>query len=301
MMERASERAARIGAARAAFDRILIDYPPMTAAIEFIEELRVATTLREEGAPCGGGLLNAPTGSGKTVTMKLAAALAAESAPEGTVPILYAQMPTAGTTDSIPSAILAALGHARPDMGKTPARWLRAVAEMRERGVEVLVFDEFNRASRRHTMSRPIVTEIREQIMDAGVASVVFVGTEEAAVVLGSCEELLERLEGEIDLSPLDWAEPDDRQLFVQFVADVDEALVENGVLSRPSELAALDTAEPLCEISGGRLRPLMRVLRLAMTSAVRRHGTRIELEDLQQATDEYAVRFKLIDRNPFA
>ncbi|URW75060.1 TniB family NTP-binding protein [Sphingomonas donggukensis] len=301
MTEKASERAARIGAARAEFDGIVVDYPPTTAAIETIEELRVATRLRPASTPCGGILLNAPIGTGKTSTVRQAATYAASTAPEGNTPILLVEMPTAGSTDSVPSAILGALGHARPDLGKPAARWLRAVADMRARGVEILVFDEFNRANRRPTMSRPIATSIREHIMDAGVAAVVFVGTADAAVVLDQCPELLDRLEGEIDLSPLEWCDEEDRELFTDFVKDIDQALVDKRLLDEHSGLGKAKVAQRLCEASRGRLRPLMRIVRGAMAIAMKRDGTSISVADLHDATEDYAKRFRMIERNPFA
>lgn len=157
-MERASERARRIGEAKARFNSIVVDYPPMTAAIEAITMVReMQRALASDGAsPMI--LLNAPLGTGKSMTLKKAAAHAAATAPEGHRPVLVVQTPSAGTTDSIPSAILKSLGAARPDVGKVDARWLRAVAEMRRCNVELAAFDEFNRAARRPTMSRPIAT-----------------------------------------------------------------------------------------------------------------------------------------------
>lgn len=301
MKEKPSERANRIGAAKAAFKQIVVDYPPMTAAIEVIHELRVMTQSRGPGEPCSPVRLTAPIGTGKSMTLKLAAAHAAASAPDGQRPVLIVQMPTAGTTDSIPSAILKSLGHPRPDLGKTDARWLRAISEMRRAGVEVIAFDEFNRASRRPTMSRPIAISIREHILDDGVAAVAFVGTAEAAVVLRQCDDILDRLEGEIDLSPMEWSEPDDRDLFVQFVEDVDGALVSHGLLPERSNLAKVDTAMRLCEASAGRLRPLMGIIGGAMALTLRRDGRAIDNEDLQEAVRAYAMRTGFIDRNPFA
>lgn len=300
MSELPSERNARLGAARVAFDAISIDYPPQTAAIDAIEQLRAATGLRMDEDPCGGLLLAAPLGTGKTSAMKQAVAYAAQTAGEGQTPILRVEMSTAGSTEAVPSSILKALGHTRPDLGQPAARWLRAVADLRARGVQVVVFDEFNRANRRPTMSRSIASSIREHIMDAGVAAAVFVGTDEAASVLDLCPDIRDRLEGEIDMRPLDWFDPGDRELFVQFLDDLDGELVSNALLDERSDLAREDVAPRLCAASGGRLRPLMRTLRSAMVLAVARHAPAITFEDLRDATDAYAVRLKIVTENPF-
>ncbi len=301
MTEKASARAERIGKANAAFRKIRIDYPPMTAAIEVIEELRVTTRHRDEGEACGAILLDAPIGTGKSMTLATAAAHAAAGVPDGHTPILVVQMPTAATTDSLPTAILKALGHPRPDLGKAEARWLRATADIRRRGVEIVAFDEFNRAGRRPTMSRPIAMAIREHVMDAGVAAVAFVGTAEASVVLGQCPDILDRLDGEIDLSPLEWSVEEDRELFVRFVADLDEALVDGDLLDAASGLACKEIARPLCEACDGRLRPLMGIVRTAMGLALRRHAPSIAIDDLRQAVDAYSLRAGIVRQNPFS
>lgn len=301
MIEKASQRALRIGKASAAFKKIVLDYPPMTAAIESLVELRIATEDREVGAPCAPVLLNAPIGTGKSMTLKMAAAQAAEGAPEGHIPLLVVQMPTAGTTESIPGAILKALRHPRPDKGRTEDKWLRAKSEMQRKGVVVVAFDEFNRAGRRPTMSQPIARSINEHIMEESIAAVAFVGTADAAVVLDQCPEILDRLDTEIDLSPLLWSIDEDRELFLQFVADLDVALVDQKLLNESSGLANEDVARSLCEASQGRLRPLIGIIRTAMTMCLREHGNFITHEHLRQSVNAYALRVGLIERNPFA
>ncbi|MEG8053133.1 hypothetical protein QP185_07550 [Sphingomonas aerolata] len=52
------------------------------------------------------------------------------------------------------------------------------------------------------------------KIMDAGVAPVAFVGSEDAGSVLAQVPELMERLDDDIDLSPLRWDTRGDRALF---------------------------------------------------------------------------------------
>lgn len=136
--------------------------------------------------------------------------------------------------------------------------------------------------------------------MDAGVAAVVFVGTDEAASVLDLCPDIRDRLEGEIDMRPLDWFDAGDRALFVQFLDDLDGELVSSGLLPDRSDLAGEDVASRLCAASEGRLRPLMRTLRSAMVMAVARHAPAITFEDLRDATDGYAVRLKIVAENPF-
>lgn len=150
-------------------------------------------------------------------------------------------------------------------------------------------------------MSRPIAMAIREHLVDEGVAAVAFVGTADAAVVLGQCEDILDRLEDEIDLSPLAWHEQEDRELLFAFLRDVDAELQGNGLLAASSGLGDEFTAKGLCEASKGRLRPLMGIIRGAMALSMRRDGASITADDLRQSIDAYSLRVDFIGRNEFS
>jgi hypothetical protein len=290
-----------IAAAKAAFDRIVLSYPPQEGAVDALDEVRLSYQNRREGAPCGGAMLVAPMGSGKTVAIEtLAARVLAEGRfSEGAKPVLHVVMPTAGTTDSIPTAILSALGLPRPDLGRADLRWMKAIRGIREAQVQLTVFDEFNRASRRPTMSRPIATTIRERIMDTGLSPVAIVGSEEAGLVLKGCPELAERLDDRIPLQPLDWFEDQDKAIFVQLMKDLATAMKKAGLVSA-SILADEAVAKSLSEACGGRIRSLMKLVRISLGLCMERHGEAISVDDLEEATDRFSVAAGFIDSNPF-
>jgi hypothetical protein len=298
--ETSPERSQRVGAAQAAFDTIRVDYPPQTGAIASLDETRIAGLNRQQGAPCGGTMMVAPHGAGKTEAIRLLRDIVRRTASEESVPVLHVEINTSGTTDSISTSILTALGAARPSTGTEKLRWPRAIAEIRRFGVQLIVFDEFNRAARRPTMSRAIATTIRERIMDAGVAPVAFVGSEDAGAVLSQAPELLERLEDEIDLSPLQWVSKGDRSLFQTFVDDLDEALVSHGLMACKSDLAGIATARPLWEASSGRIRRICKVVRHAMSTSLRDGRSFIGRNDLADAVDAYCIKSNFCDHNPF-
>lgn len=293
--------AARIAASQTAFDMIRLRYPPQTAVVAQIDRVRLAAVGRRPGAACGGAMLVADFGVGKTESILRAVAHVSKSVPAGDprVPILHLEMSSTGTPGSIPTAILAALGAPRPDLGREDLRWLKAVEMIRKRQVELIVVDEFNRAARRPTMSRPIVTAIREKIMDAGVAPVVFVGSEEAGVVLRQCPEVVQRLDVHIDLPTYDSVL--DMDAFIALASELDSRLVDDGLLILPSDLGEADVARALCQASSGYIRRLMKIVRHAMTSAIDRGAPSMKRADLKIAVDEYAVRGGMIKRNPFA
>lgn len=290
-----------IGTAKAAFDRIVLRYPPQEGAIEALDEVRRSYIGRREGAPCGGAMMIAPMGSGKTFAVEqLAARVRADGDHrEGAHPVLHVVMPTAGTTDSIPTAILSALGLPRPDLGRAELRWAKAIREMKSAQVQLVVFDEFNRASRRPTMSRPIATTIREKIMDAGIAPIAIVGSEEAGTVLRACPELAERLDDRIPLQPLEWFEDQDKAIFIQLLRDLDAAMIAARLVKRAG-LSQEAVAEPLARGCGGRIRSLMKIVRVALGLSIERGATVIGSVDLEEAVDRFAVAAGFIDSNPF-
>ncbi len=291
-----------IAEAKAAFDRIVLRYPPQEGAIEALDEVRRSYIGRREGAPCGGAMMIAPMGSGKTFAVEeLATRVKADGDhPTGAQPVLHVVMPTAGTTDSIPTAILSALGLPRPDLGRADLRWTKAIRGMRSAMVQLVVFDEFNRASRRPTMSRPIATTIREKIMDAGIAPIAIVGSEEAGTVLKACPELAERLDDRIPLQPLEWFADEDQAIFVRLLRDLDDAMIAAGLVDGAG-LSEEAVAAPLAGGCGGRIRSLMKIVRIALGLSMERGARTIDVVDLEEAVDRFAVAAGFIDRNPFS
>ena len=299
--ETVASAATRVGKAKARFDAIRVDYPPQTAVVAALDEMRISALGRPAHAPCGGAMLVAPHGCGKTESIVALRRLLEASSDEGCKPLLHVETAGAGTTDSLPTSILQALGAARPDVGTEKARWPRAIAEMQRCGVQIVVFDEFNRAARRPRMSRAIATAIREKVMDAGIAPVAFVGSEDAGSVLAQVPELMERLDDDIDLSPLRWDTMGDRALFVSFLADLDDAMVAAGILACLSDLTQQSIARPLWEASAGRVRRICKIVRSAMAFALHDGRAFINRDDLAEAVDSYCIPRDFCQNNPFA
>ena len=296
-----AERGHLVGSAQAKFDAIRVDYPPQTSAMAILDEVRIAGLYRTPGSVCGGAMMVAPHGAGKTEAVRGLRRILAQSAAEGEIPLLHVYIDTAGTTESVPTSILQALGAARPEAGSEKTRWPRVTSEIIDRRVQLIVFDEFNRASRRPSMSAPIATIIRQKIMDSGLAPVVFVGSENAASVLSQVPELRERLDDSADLRPMNWHLEGDRALFIDFAADLDRAMVDLGIVACEAGLGEKAFAKPLWEASDGRLRRIIKIVRQAMTSALRDGRDHIDRDDLSYAVDDYAITNGFCERNPFA
>ena len=295
-----AERALLVGSAQAKFDTIRVDYPPQTGAMAVLDEVRIAGLHRAPGSVCGGAMMVAPHGAGKTEAVRGLRRILEQRADEDEVPLLHVYIDTAGTTDSVPTSILHALGAPRPEAGSEKTRWPRATSEIINRRVQLIVFDEFNRAARRPSMSAPIATIIRQKIMDSGLAPVVFVGSENAASVLAQVPELRERLDDSADLRPMDWHLEGDRSLFIDFVTDVDRAMVELGIVACVAGLGEKTLARPLWQASEGRLRRVIKIVRHAMSSALRDGRQHINRDDLADAVDDYAIANGFCAHNPF-
>lgn len=298
--ETPAEANRRIAKLLARFDVIDLDYPPRTAGLAAFDLLRLTAASRTPGTPCGAALLVAPYGCGKTRTIAMVERHAAKDSGICARPVLPVETSSTGTTDSLPTSILAALGVPRPEVGNEKARWSRAIDELRRAQVELVMFDEFNRANRRATMSAAIVTTIRERIMDAGVAAVGFVGSEDATVALRTCPELIERLDDHVDLTPLDWLVEEDREIVVAFLADLDATLHDLGMTDGGSGLAISATAQGICEASNGRVRSIMKIVRMALRTMLLRGGRVIEKPDLREGVYLHAIRAGFASINPF-
>ncbi len=294
------QRSRRIGEAKGVYDGIRCDFPPHTDAAEDILSIMHGAEGRAPGAPCGGGFLVAPIGVGKSETLRMAELSANADAVSGERPALRIEISVRGTTDSVPQAILTTLGAKRPDAGKESAQWARATDLMRQHHVRLLLIDEFNRAARRPTISSAIALSIQERIMDASICPVVFAGSEKADTVLRGAPSVRERLDDGIDLHPLLWEREADKELMTEFLAELDELMVEKGLLVRPAGLADGDVPKLLCRASKGKLRAIVKTVRSALVLALRRGAVTIGREDLAEGVQQYCVRQRLVGRNPF-
>lgn len=295
-----SERALLVGKAQAKFSAIRVDFPPQTSAMAVLDEVRIAALYRSPEAACGGAMIVAPHGAGKSEAVKGLNRILRRNATEGQIPLLHVEIDTAGTTDSVPTSILQALGAPRPEAGSEKTRWPRAIAEIKRRGVELIVFDEFDRAARRPTMSAPIANIIRQKIMDAGVAPVAFVGSERANNVLAQVPQLRERINDSVDLSPMRWTSKCDQELFLSFVRDLDQAMVNAGLVDCEAGLCEETVAYPLWQASEGSLRRICNIIQHAMSTALREDRRFIGRQDLMDAVDGYAISNGFGSRNPF-
>jgi SpoVK/Ycf46/Vps4 family AAA+-type ATPase len=297
--ERPSERSQRVAQARAAFKTIELPYPRQDELVAALDELR-QTGIETKGLSQGGVRLIAQTGSGKTRGarrfQRYVEGLGNHN--PGDRPVVIATNDGSGTTRSVPSSILKALEEPRPNVGTDRILWERAIDALKHANTELLVIDEFNRAARRPTISGAIAMDLRD-LMDAGIVPIAFLATEDAKDIFLRSPDLSGRLDAPVTMEPLDWLVEEDRDIFTDFLRDLDEAMVERQILERSSGLAERDLAQILCEAANGNIRQICRIVRTAM-AVVRRQDLAITRADFETAVDEWSIPNHHLNYNPF-
>ena len=304
-------RSARVADAAADFATIRVSYGPQNLLVGSLDEARLtAVGIRERRIATGKRIpmpvmrTIAELGVGKTWAAEKLVERCAPTDPDDTRrPVLLIELNTSGKQISLPRGILKELGKRGWNIG-TDAEllWVRAIDAMREFGVEIVVFDEINRAARRPSIGPVIGGDIMDLLVVGDVA-VAFLGTKEANTVFNRCPPLKDRMKAPVVMKPLDWLVDEDRETFIDFLDKMDAALREKGLTDVPSGLADEAIAKPLWDVCRGRLRPLCLLLEEAVTAIHRDGGAGtkvISADVLAQAVEDHSIPAEIVDYNPF-
>jgi len=300
-VENMRDRNERVARARLAIGEISLPYAPQIELKVAIDELRHTAALTR-GRPQRGVHLFGPSFAGKTTAARDHAekVLTDEGKASGTLPIAIATVDPEGSLASVGTDILRALREPRPDRGSASLRWERVWNCVPDRGVQILVLDEFQRAARRPTFSPVIAAKIQD-MMEAGLCAVAFLGLETAHDVFKSASDLSNRLNVPVTMGQLLWSDSDDRSLFSDFVDRYDHALVAAGVLKATTGLADDDdNLRLLHESANGLIGQFCRIIDTAAISVVRRGEGSISWDDISEAVDDWSIANQRIDYNPF-
>lgn len=343
-----SVRNARAAAAAARFSAIRIPHGPQNALVAGLDGLRLEVLeTRKQRAETGLKLpmpvcsTIAELGVGKTIGAERLEKRHMPIDPDDLRrPVIIATLDTTGQQISIPQAILVALKKRNATHASKPAlAWERARKALLEHDVQLIVFDEMNRAARRPTMGEVIGGDLMDLLRD-GEAGIAFLGTTEAKKVLNRVPALKDRMKSPVVMKPLEWYDHDERADFVGFLDELDEAMLDRGLVTAKAGLAdyigdeidregheqdvfddnlgddddrrsgevdaaadadGKDTAKLLWEVCRGRLRPLC----LLIDEAVRLiHYDNEELvithEVLAQAVENHSRENEIVSYNPF-
>ncbi len=303
------ERSARVGDAAGRFATIRVSYGPQNLLVGSLDEGRLtALSIRGQRASTGKRIpmpvmrTIAELGVGKTwAAEKLVERCAPTDPGDVRRPVLLIELDTSGKQISLPRGILKGLGKRGWNIG-TDAEllWVRAIDAMREFGVEIVIFDEINRAARRPSIGPVIGGDIMDLLVKGDVA-VAFLGTSEANTVFNRCPPLKDRMKAPVVMKPLDWLD-DDKVTFVDFLRKMDAELKEKGLTDSLSGLDDETVAKPLWDVCRGRLRPLCLLLEEAVTAIHRDAGGAkiLSTEVLAQAVEDHSIPAEIVNYNPF-
>lgn len=288
----------RAAAKLALFDTIYINCAPqieLQSRCDFLLKIGRAT----RGKPQKGLRVLAPTGSGKTTAASAFVRFVHPPGSAGPCPIAHVALERETTSKKLIISILQWFGDPHATSGTEVALKRRLYACFDRFGTELLIIDEVQHLNFRRN-SKNDVTDTLKRLLDDGVVPIVFLGTEDAEGMFTRNLQLNGRLLPPCDLPPLARADPEDRRILHQFLAELDQAMVEKGLVGQPAGLVHPWIRGCLIEVSGGVLGRICRLLYVALEIALRRGSDCIEVYDLAQATDRWAITQNFVKANPF-
>ncbi len=318
---------ARAAEAVARFNVIRVGHGPQNALVGGLEGFRLqALSIRAARAQTGLKIpmpvarTIAELGVGKTIGAERLEAMHTPIDPEDRRrPVIIATLDTTGMQISVPQAILKALKKPKWNHTAKPTiAWERAYKALLEHDVQLVIFDEMNRAARRPSMGAVIGGDLMDMLV-GGEAAIAFLGTIEANKVFKRVPALTDRMKSPVVLKPLEWYIDDEKAIFLEFLKSMDQAMLDGGLVTSKAGLDdhvnvrtenasdaeqagdAKDTAKLLWEVCQGRLRPLCLLLEEAV-SLVHYDNERLVLSHdiLAQAVENHSIENGVISYNPF-
>lgn len=288
---------ARVAAGVAAFKNIdPVRLPVLTALVNSIDILRISSALLPLGAPRDGMCIPLPSGVGKSTVAKMVrrsvAGRAGKSEDEG--PVLIVELDVEETI-SLWSSILQALGDPYWAEGYPKNLKKRALSYLRKRGVELIIVDEFN-----HCVDRGqahLLMNTVKQLLNAGIAPVVVMGTDEEVEKLPKLDAFERRMVHAPVIGPLQWGDGEHKRNWKGFLQGLDEQIKGNDILPGLSRLHETALAKALCEACDGVVGYVHWVVQDALTEVLKRGGSSIERIDLATSVNRLFVKFKLYGR----
>ncbi|WP_226698493.1 TniB family NTP-binding protein [Qipengyuania flava] len=281
---------------QAALQRIVLPYPRMLECMWAFENM-LQLGLETKGQPQLGMRVFFETGTGKTTSARQHALLKQATAATGTIPVLLASLSTKGTAKQLYVSIMSALGDGFAMAGTETTLRLRTMKALREKGVQLLILDEAHHPGR-SGFSGDITAELK-LMLDMGELPIVLLGTDEAVPIIGADKELAGRLMAPCRLGSLDWAMEDERGLWTEFLASLDQEMVREGISRELVGIADPDVAEALNTTCGGVIGRIMRIMLTAIPLAANDGRDSIDLEDVAEAVDRWSIEHGFATENP--
>jgi len=282
------------------YGEISIPYPRQ---VEFHSRCDYLQSLGQHtrGRPQKGMRVLAPSGSGKTSAAEAYIRLVEARMPSTATfkPIVLVPLDRATTSKKLFSSILAKFGDGFSDKGSEVVLKQRAITCFQRFQSQLLIIDEVQHLNYRSSATND-VTDTLKTLLDAGVLPIVFLGTEEAEGMFARNLQLNGRLLPPCDFKPLRATSAEDRELLAGYWERLEDEIVERKLLPTPSRLSQPWVLGALHKVSSGVIGRISRLTETALEIAIRRGAERLEIYDLAQATDRWAIDQNFTAYNPF-
>lgn len=130
-----------------------------------------------------------------------------------------------------------------------PVLTARLIHYIRERKVQIVIFDELQHVEHGGRKKASIVTaDFFKSILNASICPIVLAGIEEAAEIYDGNVQLRRRSNGRLTLPRFDWRKEEDRMVFRTLLGEFERKLP----FTEPSNLANMGTALRISYVSEG-------------------------------------------------
>lgn len=282
------------------YGEISIPYPRQVefhSRCDYLQNLGQYT----KGRPQKGMRVLAPSGSGKTSAAEAYIRLVEARTPSTPTfkPIVLVPLDRATTSKKLFGSILAKFGDGFSDKGSEVVLKQRAITCFQRFQSQLLIIDEVQHLNYRSSATND-VTDTLKTLLDAGVLPIVFLGTEEAEGMFARNLQLNGRLLPPCDFRPLKATSTADRALLAGYWERLENEIVERKLLPTHSGLSQPWVLGALHKVSSGVIGRVSRLTETALEIAIRRGAERLEVYDLAQATDRWAIDQNFTSYNPF-
>ena len=188
-------------------------------------------------------------------------------------------------------------------LSQANAMYIAATA-LKNACVELLILDEIHHLIHSDGAKATAwsVTETLKKLADSGVCPIVVVGISSALRLVDATNnrQFSVRCDTPILLAPLDYSVKEQRQLFIGFIAALDNKLVEHGIFSKSSHLVEGDFPACFYDLSKGVIGEVSKLVEQAADLAIRRGRDAIDIQDLSDAVENWAMPLSITDYNPW-
>ncbi|WP_168157385.1 ATP-binding protein [Erythrobacter sp. QSSC1-22B] len=283
--------------AMAAFNTIRLPYPRQLEAMLTFQEAQ------DLGRSMKGGRQTVvcvfdPPHTGKTTAAENFTDVANEGAEQGKCPVALISLGSGGGPLYMYRAVLKVLGEGFPATKDLEIMRDRACEAMRHAGTELVIIDEAHEAGKGSAFGPSLTAELKT-LLNGGHVGIILLGTEKANEMVSRDQEFLMRTMAPCRLGALDWAEDEDRDLWIGFLSKLDEEMVRIGIVAEPAGLAEDDLALALWQACDGVIGQLMSVVRQALRISIHDDRECICVDDLVVAIDDWSIALGLCNTNP--